>query len=115
MHISIVGGINFLAEKFKIFFRAGRNAGEWKISMRLKGSKRKNSQTEICGIDLYTDKRKVKAIHTLQAKHFQKIGGHEISSWGPGMKTLRIKNNGTGSCVFMVYVLAFLGVGATLY
>jgi len=107
MSIRVVEGIKFfegLAKRFKIFFRAGRNVGGWKISMRLKGSKRENLQTEIGGVDLYTDRGKVKATPTFQAKHCQKMGSHGIFSWGPGAKTLRIKNNGAGGCVFIVYV-----------
>ncbi|KAF8425242.1 hypothetical protein EV426DRAFT_596852 [Tirmania nivea] len=103
MRIRIVGGIKFfeeLARRFKILLQAGRNLGEWK-SMRPNGSKKQNSRADIGGINLYTDRGKVGAIPTAQAKHCQMIYGHKFS-WGLGAKTLRIKNNATGSCVFMV-------------
>jgi len=97
-----------LTKRFKILFRAGQGVGEWKTSMELKGSKAHSSRTKLGGVDLCTDRGKVKAIDTLQATHCQKIGDYGIFAWGPGEKTLRIKNNGTGSCVFMVYVVAFI-------
>lgn len=102
MSIRVVGGIKFfeeLAKRFKTFFR---NVGGWKISMRLKGSKRQNSRAEGGGTLLYSDRGKVRVIPTLHAKYCQKIGSHWISSLGQGVETLRIKNNGTGSCVFIV-------------
>ncbi|KAF8433451.1 hypothetical protein BGX38DRAFT_1222555 [Terfezia claveryi] len=102
MSIRVVGGIKFFEELAKRFKDLFRDVGGWKISMRVKGSKRQNSQAEIGGIRLYTDRGKVNIIPTLHAKYCQKIGSHRISSWGPGVETLRIKNNGTGICMFIL-------------
>lgn len=107
IHISCRGSVKFLeefAKKLKHLFLSGQKAGAWKVS-RVKSPNRQKSKPEIGESFRSTDKRKLKGIPALKGGVARAKSEQDAFSWDQGEKTLRIKNNETGSCVFMVYVV----------